>query len=44
MNPEFYFAKCGIRMEEQPKEVSAAILHLIKSSISLRGYQKTLTV
>ncbi|KAJ5991978.1 hypothetical protein N7451_007702 [Penicillium sp. IBT 35674x] len=42
MNPEFYLAKCGIRMEEHPKEVSSAILQLIQSSLSSRGYQKTL--
>ncbi|KAJ5523949.1 hypothetical protein N7494_010599 [Penicillium frequentans] len=42
MNPEFYLAKCGIRMEEHPKEVSSAILGLIQSSLSYRGYQKTI--
>lgn len=41
MNPEFYFAKCGIRMDEQPKVVTAAILRLIKTSLSPRGYRKT---
>lgn len=41
-NPEFYFAKCGVRMEEHPKEVSSAILRLIQSSLSPRGYQKTI--
>ncbi|KAL4801565.1 hypothetical protein BDV18DRAFT_74020 [Aspergillus unguis] len=42
MNPEFYFAKCGIRIEEQPKQVVTAILHLIECSLSPRGYQKTI--
>ncbi|KAJ5673409.1 hypothetical protein N7507_002536 [Penicillium longicatenatum] len=42
MNPEFYFAKCGVRMEEHPKEVGSAILRVIQSSLSVCGYQKTL--
>ncbi|KAL4734466.1 hypothetical protein BDV11DRAFT_212750 [Aspergillus similis] len=42
MNPEFYLAQCGIRLEEQPKEVTAVVLRLIECSLSSRGYQKTI--
>jgi hypothetical protein len=42
MNPEFYFAKCGVRMEKYPKEVGSAILRIIQSSLSVRRFQKTL--
>ncbi|KAJ5738506.1 hypothetical protein N7493_001661 [Penicillium malachiteum] len=42
MNPEFYFAKCGIRLEEQSEQVKNAMLTLIESSLSPKGYQKIL--
>lgn len=37
-NPEFYFVKRGLRLEEQPLSVQDAILGLIKASLSERGY------
>ena len=41
-NPEFYFAKAGIRLEESTGTVVNAVLNLVKCSLSSSGYEKTL--
>lgn len=42
MNPEFYVARHGLRLEEIPEGVRAAALGLIKASLSEKGYAQTL--
>lgn len=42
MNPEFYFARYGIRLEEHSPRLREAVLSLIQSSLSEKGYEKVL--
>jgi hypothetical protein len=39
MNPEIAFHIKGIRLEDQPEPVRAAVLKLFEASMSERGYQ-----
>ena len=43
-NPEFYFARHGIRLEETSEPVVAAALELIRGSLSPRGYEDVVAV
>ena len=43
-NPEFYFARHGIRFEETTEPVAVAALALVKASLSLRGYHDVLAL
>lgn len=38
MNPEFYFAQHGVRLEETSQGVRDAVMSLIKASLSVRGF------
>lgn len=38
-NPEFYFHRTGIRLEEHPEEIRTAVLRVVRASLSARGYE-----
>jgi hypothetical protein len=40
-NPEFLFNPCGLRLEDLGAGSRSAILHLIETSLSPKGYEKT---
>lgn len=40
-NPEFLFNPCGLRLEDLKSESRAAILRLIETSLSPKGFEKT---
>lgn len=42
-NPEFYFHRSGLRLEELPTQMRTAVLRLIRASLSTRGYEDIVT-
>ena len=44
MNPEFYYARHGLRLEEIPKHLQVAVLELMKASLSQKGYEDFIAI